>query len=194
MSYKTALLFDAVQLEASAELSGQRNMEGLLADDGTLRRMSTPTTSRRSLSSQAPERQVSLPALLALRCSLSGGGALEKAGGAVAPFDAHPDRILACTSSVLQQRLFTRQLASPGAAHLHACAPDPSFCTVEGSTMGVTASRCLAADTSTLKPASLMHGADLERQAVTGMVLPFDPLALSFHDLCYYVPLPLVIN
>jgi len=51
---------------------------------------------------------------------------------------------------------------------------------------------CLAADTPTLKLASLMGSTDLERQAATGMVLPFDPLALSFHDLNYYVPLPLV--
>jgi len=58
----------------------------------------------------------------------------------------------------------------------------------------VTASYCLAALTSTLKPASLMGDSDPERQAATGMELPFDPLTLSFHDLCYYVPLPLVIN
>ncbi len=39
-----------------------------------------------------------------------------------------------------------------------------------------------------------MGDSDPERQAATGMELPFDPLTLSFHDLCYYVPLPLVIN
>ena len=31
---------------------------------------------------------------------------------------------------------------------------------------------------------------DVEAKAASGMVLPFDPLALSFHDLNYYVPLP----
>ena len=35
-------------------------------------------------------------------------------------------------------------------------------------------------------------GGDAEAKAATGMVLPFDPLALSFHDLCYYVPIPSV--
>ena len=35
-------------------------------------------------------------------------------------------------------------------------------------------------------------GGDVDPQAATGMVLPFDPLALSFHDLCYYVPIPSV--
>ncbi len=35
-------------------------------------------------------------------------------------------------------------------------------------------------------------GVDAEAKAATGMVLPFDPLALSFHDLCYYVPIPSV--
>ena len=33
---------------------------------------------------------------------------------------------------------------------------------------------------------------DVEHKAASGMVLPFDPLALSFHDLNYYVPLPSV--
>ena len=85
ISHRTALLFDAVRLEARAELSSQCSMDVLPADDGALRRTSTPTTSRRSLSSQAPQRQVSLPALLASRCSLASGGAPAKAGGAAAP-------------------------------------------------------------------------------------------------------------
>ena len=31
---------------------------------------------------------------------------------------------------------------------------------------------------------------DVEAKSASGMVLPFDPLALSFHDLNYFVPLP----
>lgn len=26
-----------------------------------------------------------------------------------------------------------------------------------------------------------------------GMILPFQPMALTFHDVCYYVPLPQVL-
>jgi hypothetical protein len=35
-------------------------------------------------------------------------------------------------------------------------------------------------------------GVDVEAQAVSGMMLPFKPLTLTFHDLNYYVPLPSV--
>ena len=33
---------------------------------------------------------------------------------------------------------------------------------------------------------------DVERQSAAGMVLPFESLTLSFHDLEYYVPLLMV--
>ena len=49
---------------------------------------------------------------------------------------------------------------------------------------------CLVAGTSTVTAASTFGAVDPERQAVTGMVLPFEPLTLSFRDLDYYVPLP----
>ena len=39
---------------------------------------------------------------------------------------------------------------------------------------------------------SRTRSVDDDPQAASGMVLPFDPLALSFHDLNYYVPVPSV--
>ena len=74
----------AVHLEARAELSSQRSAEVLPADDGHdgMRRISTPTTSRRSLGGKAPQRQVSLAALLASWRSLAGAGTAPNAGGA----------------------------------------------------------------------------------------------------------------
>ena len=80
---------DAVHLEATAHLSSQCSMAGLPVHDDTPRRVSTPTTSRRSLSDRAPQRQVSLAKLLASQCSLSGGGAAPMVGGALASPDPH---------------------------------------------------------------------------------------------------------